>query len=169
MQGLAGPQGPQGPKGDTGAAGAAGATGAQGPAGPQGPPGAGLNYKKIALLAWYDVNGTNVPFPTGDGPVALAFDGASIWIANLNGDTVTKLAASEARKMQAPCNSSTLPQRPAGVRFSSQALNAGSATSAAFRGVSKYPGAMALHWSPCFAQSVAMPLVRFPTAPFVAV
>lgn len=38
---------------------------------------------------------------------------------------LTKLAASEARKMQAPCRSSTLPQRPAGVRFSSQAEKVG--------------------------------------------
>ena len=30
-------------------------------------------------------------------------------------------------------------------------------------------GAMALQVSPCFAQSVAMPLVRLPTAPLVAV
>ena len=71
--------------------------------------------------------------------------------------------------MQAPCNSSTLPQRPAGVRFSSQAEKSGSVTSAAFSGVSKYPGAMALQFSPYLAQSVAMPLVRLPTAPFVAV
>ena len=49
----------------------------------------------------------------------------------------TKLAASLVRKTQAPTNSSTLPQRPAGVRFSSQAQKSGSSTSALLSGVSK--------------------------------
>lgn len=49
----------------------------------------------------------------------------------------TKEEASEDRKMQAPTSSSTLPQRPARVRFSSQTEKAGSVTSAAFRVVSK--------------------------------
>ena len=71
--------------------------------------------------------------------------------------------------MAAPTNSSTLPQRPAGVRLDSHVVKSGSATNAAFSGVSKYPGAIALQFNPCCAQSVAMPLVRLPTAPFVAV
>ena len=50
---------------------------------------------------------------------------------------LTKLEASEARKIAAPTSSSTSPQRPAGVRLASQAENSGSPTSAALSGVSK--------------------------------
>ena len=49
----------------------------------------------------------------------------------------TKLDAGEDKKIAAPTSSSTLPQRPAGVRFSSHAENSTSATSAALSGVSK--------------------------------
>src|SRR5436190_9978940 len=34
-------------------------------------------------------------FPAGDRPYGLAFDGANIWAADFNGDTVTKLRASD--------------------------------------------------------------------------
>ena len=63
----------------------------------------------------------------------------------------------------------TSPHLPAGVRFSNQAEKSGSATSAAFSGVLKYPGAIALTCRPFGAQSVAIPFVKFATAPFVAV
>src|SRR3954451_18830648 len=82
---------------------------------------------------------------------------------------LTKDAASDARNTQAPTSSSGAPQRPAGVRRSSHSLKAGSDHSASLSGVRMYPGAIALQLSPCLAQSTAMPLVRFATAPFVAV
>src|SRR3954447_9453792 len=82
---------------------------------------------------------------------------------------LTNDAASEARNTQAPTSSSGAPQRPAGVRRSSHSLNAGSDDSASLSGVRMYPGPIALQLSPCRAQSVAMPLVRFTTAPLVAV
>ena len=44
---------------------------------------------------------------------------------------MTKLAASEDKNTAAPTNSSTVPQRPAGVRFASHVLKSESATSAA--------------------------------------
>ncbi len=34
-------------------------------------------------------------FPAGDGPWGLAFDGANIWAADFDGNTVTKLRASD--------------------------------------------------------------------------
>src|SRR3954470_21225580 len=34
-------------------------------------------------------------FPAGSGPWGLAFDGANIWAADFDGDTVTKLRASD--------------------------------------------------------------------------
>lgn len=61
---------------------------------------------------------------------------------------LTKLLACDDRNTAAPTSSSTLPQRPCGVRFCNHVVNSGSATSAAFNGVSKYPGAMALQFSP---------------------
>src|SRR5580700_11600284 len=82
---------------------------------------------------------------------------------------LTKLDAADARNIAAPPTSSTFPQRPAGVRLHSHALNSGLATSAAFNGVSKYPGPIALICSPNLAQSAHIPFVRFLTAPFEAV
>ena len=90
--GPAGPTGPQGPAGPAGAPGAqgpagpagpAGAAGAQGPAGPagqQGPPGPPtLNLKqlKLALQQFYRQD-----FSVGLEPVAAAFDGTHMWVAN---------------------------------------------------------------------------------------
>ena len=81
----------------------------------------------------------------------------------------TKLEAADDRNTHTPTSSSTLPHLPAGVRFSSQAENSGSATKAAVNFVSKYPGAIALICSHLPAQSVAIPFVMFATAPFVVV
>lgn len=50
---------------------------------------------------------------------------------------LTKSEAGEERKSRAPTRSSTLPQRPAGVRPRTQALNSSSATSAEVSSVSK--------------------------------
>ena len=49
--------------------------------------------QQIALLKW-GVSSANNTFAVGDGPVAICFDGASIWVANSNSDNVTKLNAS---------------------------------------------------------------------------
>jgi YVTN family beta-propeller protein len=104
--GPAGPQGPAGPAGATGAtgppgpAGPTGATGAQGPAGPAGPQGpAGppsLNLKqlKLALQQFYRQD-----FSVGPEPVAAAFDGIHMWVANwaavLGSGNLTELNASD--------------------------------------------------------------------------
>lgn len=50
---------------------------------------------------------------------------------------LTKSEAGEERKSRAPTRSSTLPQRPAGVRPRTQALNSSSATRAEVSSVSK--------------------------------
>src|ERR1700693_4629876 len=52
------------------------------------------NPLQVAILHWYEANVTT-QFPVGSGPVAVAFDGASIWVANINGSNVTKLRASD--------------------------------------------------------------------------
>jgi YVTN family beta-propeller protein len=52
-----------------------------------------LNGQQIGLLHWYQV-GTAAQFAVGKGPVALAFDGAHISVANTNGNTLSKLDAS---------------------------------------------------------------------------
>ena len=95
--GATGPVGPQGLQGVTGfngvigPQGSAGTNGTNGATGAQGPPGASLNPLDIATLKWY---GAGVPstFPVGTDPVAVAFDGSHIWVAN--GASVTELDAS---------------------------------------------------------------------------
>ena len=58
--------------------------------------GAGLtgipNLKQIALLKW-GVSSADNTFSVGSDPVAICFDGASIWVANNGGGNVTKLNA----------------------------------------------------------------------------
>jgi hypothetical protein len=107
--GTAGAQGQPGPQGPPGSPGAAGATGTQGPAGPQGtqgssgpagptgpagpqglPGGVSLIQSKAALLRWYRQD-----FAVGSNPVAVAFDGTNIWIANQGSNNVTELRASD--------------------------------------------------------------------------
>ena len=52
------------------------------------------NFYQTALLRWYgDINGSS--FAVGTNPVAVAFDGSSIWVASYNGFKVTKLRASD--------------------------------------------------------------------------
>jgi hypothetical protein len=52
------------------------------------------NPTQTALLRWYgDINGSS--FAVGSNPVAVAFDGSSIWVASYNGFKVTKLRASD--------------------------------------------------------------------------
>jgi len=58
---------------------------------------AGPNPKQIAMLRWYDAIQTGQTFATGDRPHDMAFDGASIWIANEGGNTVTRLQANDGK------------------------------------------------------------------------
>jgi hypothetical protein len=51
------------------------------------------NPSQIAILHWYDANLTTT-FTVGDGPEWMAFDGANLWVANFNGNNVTKLQVS---------------------------------------------------------------------------
>src|SRR5678816_1872200 len=51
------------------------------------------NAQQIAALHWYDANLTTT-FRVGNGPLGMAFDGTNLWIANFNGDNVTKLQPS---------------------------------------------------------------------------
>jgi uncharacterized protein (TIGR03437 family) len=56
---------------------------------------------------------TSVTYPGGSSPVALAFDGVDIWVANLTGNSVTKLLASTGAIVGTyPAGS-----RPAGLAF----------------------------------------------------
>jgi hypothetical protein len=52
----------------------------------------GVNPLQVALLKWFPAY-QSATFTVGNGPNALAFDGANIWAANLGSDTVTKLVA----------------------------------------------------------------------------
>jgi hypothetical protein len=104
-QGLTGVEGQPGPKGEPGVAGAngndgqAGVPGPQGAAGPQGPKGdpgssSGPALETIATLQWEPADRAFGEFAVGDAPVALAFDGSNIWVANQASDNVMKLRAS---------------------------------------------------------------------------
>jgi hypothetical protein len=105
LTGTTGPQGPQGTPGVNGQNGTNGAPGPQGPAGPTGPQGpagqtgpqgpTGPNYKAIALLKWYQANQSGLQFPTGNYPSGVAFDGANMWVTNLNSNSVTELRTSD--------------------------------------------------------------------------
>ena len=94
-QGLQGIQGNKGDKGDEGDQGLQGIQGVQGPQGPQGEAGVGLNPIQVALLRWYEANQTGNQFSVGASPIGIAFDGASIWVANYGSNNVTKLRASD--------------------------------------------------------------------------
>jgi len=74
--------------------------GPQGPSGSAGPPGApGANALRAAQKRWYPVNGASAGFPSGVDPMALAFDGASMWVANYGAGTVAKLRASDGQNL----------------------------------------------------------------------
>jgi hypothetical protein len=56
----------------------------------------GLNPLQVATLRWYEANQGGFDFATGgNSPSQLAFDGANIWVTHVNGNTVTKLRASD--------------------------------------------------------------------------
>src|SRR5262245_25832364 len=105
--GPAGPQGPQGLKGDFGAPGPKGDTEATGPQGPQGdvgppgpagprglqgPPGTGSRFdpQLVATLRWDQLPLGYGDFAVGESPIAVAFDGTNIWVANNGSNTVSK-------------------------------------------------------------------------------
>lgn len=50
--------------------------------------------QQIALLKWYEANQA-ATFAVGDGPRAVAFDGANIWVSNSLSNNVTKLRAND--------------------------------------------------------------------------
>ena len=52
------------------------------------------NPLQIALLHWYNADLTTT-FRVGTGPLAAAFDGANMWVANAGSYNVTKLRASD--------------------------------------------------------------------------
>ncbi len=54
----------------------------------------GINREQIALLKWYAANQTT-SFATPGGSSGVVFDGASIWVANLGPNSVSKLRASD--------------------------------------------------------------------------
>ena len=93
--GLTGPQGPAGPQGATGAAGPQGPAGPIGPQGPAGLPGGGSDLSLVATLRWDLLPRAYGDYPVGNGPIAMAFDGANIWVANWYDNTVMKLRASD--------------------------------------------------------------------------
>jgi hypothetical protein len=61
----------------------------QGAAGPAGAGGPGLAEIRAALLQWYPAM-----YGVGLAPEGVAFDGSNIWVANHDGNSVTKLLAS---------------------------------------------------------------------------
>ena len=70
------------------------------------------NPNRLATLRWYAANQT-AGFPVGSFPGALAFDGASIWVAHEGSNNVMKLRASDGT------NLGTFPvgANPIGVAF----------------------------------------------------
>src|ERR1017187_6728285 len=75
-------------------------------------PAAPLNPLKIAQLHWYLAN-LSAKFPIGNQPYGLCFDGANIWSANLNGNTVSKLRAADG----APLGTFKVGNQPYGLCF----------------------------------------------------
>ena len=53
-----------------------------------------INPNQVAILHWYAANQTT-EFTAGAGSEGLAFDGANMWVANFNDNTVTELKASD--------------------------------------------------------------------------
>jgi hypothetical protein len=106
--GLEGPQGPQGPPGVQGPQGPQGVAGA---AGPVGPAGLAINPLQVALLKWAPYSG--VTFSVGSEAAGVAFDGASIWVANGYANTVSKLRASDGANL----GTFSVGGSPAGVAF----------------------------------------------------
>lgn len=74
----------------------AGAPGAQGATGATGATGLGYDPAKFALLHWWQgvgMTSTTSIYQVNPGPSGIAFDGANIWVSNINDSTVNKLSA----------------------------------------------------------------------------
>lgn len=56
---------------------------------------AAVNPLRIALRRWHDGIKTGIAFTAGASPSDVAFDGQHVWVANLNGSSLTKLRASD--------------------------------------------------------------------------
>jgi hypothetical protein len=70
--------------------------------------------QQIALLKWYNaVSTTQSNFAVGSTPLAVAFDGANMWVVNLLGNSVSVLRASDGFHVMTP----TVGQFPAGIAF----------------------------------------------------
>jgi len=71
-----------------------------------------MNLLQLAILRWYEAN-LCTSFPAGPFPFGMAFDGANVWVANNQGNTVTKLQACDGAQL------GTYPvgQVPEGVAF----------------------------------------------------
>src|SRR5215813_7934000 len=69
------------------------------------------NPNQVAILHWYGANLTT-RFSVAT-PSAIAFDGANMWIANLNDNTVTKLRASDGALM----GTFSVGRRPDGLAY----------------------------------------------------
>ena len=54
-----------------------------------------LNPLQVATLRWYEASQNGADIAVGTAPRGVAFDGASIWVANFNSNNVTKLRASD--------------------------------------------------------------------------
>jgi DNA-binding beta-propeller fold protein YncE len=50
---------------------------------------------QVALLRWYPAIQSGLQFTVGTSPIGIAFDGASIWVANGGSNSVSKLRASD--------------------------------------------------------------------------
>jgi len=53
-----------------------------------------INPLQIALLHWYPANRIT-QFAVGWDPVAMAFDGASLWVSNVAGANVTRIRTND--------------------------------------------------------------------------
>jgi YVTN family beta-propeller protein len=70
--------------------------------------------QQLALLKWYTaISTTQANISVGSGPVAVAFDGANMWVVNNNDATVSVLRASDGAHVMTP----TVGGIPSGIAF----------------------------------------------------
>src|SRR5208282_389266 len=53
------------------------------------------NAQQVALLRWYQANQAQTVFQAGGYPIAAAFDGQSIWVANANSNNIMRFRSSD--------------------------------------------------------------------------
>jgi hypothetical protein len=61
-----------------------------------------MNVLQVAILRWYHANLT-ASFAVGPFPFGLAFDGATIWVANNTGNNVSRLRACDGANLGTRC------------------------------------------------------------------